>query len=89
MEKHEKNIAPVETDDSYNRADHSIVWMSDIFPIRMVSIISIRFRRPSQIRALRRRQSTLIFQIMSGMILQRSLPRRFIIRNQIIEIEVC
>ena len=53
------------------------------------TIISIRFRRPSQIRALRRRQSTLIFQIMSGMILQRSLPRRFIIRNQIIEIEVC
>ena len=48
-----------------------------------------RFRRPSQIRALRRRQSTLIFRIMSGMILQRSLPRRFIIRNQIIEIEVC
>ena len=39
--------------------------------------------------ALRRRQSTLIFQIMSGMILQRSLPRRFIIQNQIIEIEVC
>jgi len=35
------------------------------------------------------RQSTLIFRIMSGMILQRSLPRRFIIRNQIIEIEVC
>ena len=31
----------------------------------------------------------LIFRIMSGMILQRSLPRRFIIRNQIIEIEVC
>lgn len=28
-----KNIAPVETDDSYNRADHSIVWMSDIFLI--------------------------------------------------------
>ena len=25
----------------------------------------------------------------NGMILQRSLPRRFIIRNQIIEIEVC
>ena len=46
-------------------------------------------QEPSQIRALRRRQSTLIFRIMSGMILQRSLPRRFIIRNQIIEIEVC
>lgn len=38
--------------------------------------------------ALHRRQSTLIFQIMSGMTLQRSLLRRFIIRNQIIEIEV-
>ena len=36
-----------------------------------------------------RRQSTLIFRIMSGMTLQRSLLRRFIIRNQIIEIEVC
>ena len=26
MEKHEKNIAPVETDDSYNRADHKDAW---------------------------------------------------------------
>ena len=28
-----KNITPVETDDSYDRADHSIVWMPYIFPI--------------------------------------------------------
>ena len=35
-----------------------------------------------------RRQCILIFRIINGMILQRSLLRRFIIRNQIIEIEV-
>ena len=31
MVKHEKNITPVETDDSYDCADHSIVWMPYIF----------------------------------------------------------
>lgn len=89
MEKHEKNIAPVETDDSYNRADHSIVWMSDIFLYKNGVYYIDTLQETVTDQALRRRQSTLIFRIMSGMILQRSLPRRFIIRNQIIEIEVC
>ena len=31
--KHEKNITPVETDDSYDGVDYRIVWMSYIFPI--------------------------------------------------------
>ncbi len=39
--------------------------------------------------ALRRRQSTLIFRIMSGMISHHNFLRKYTIQSQIIEIEVC
>ena len=84
-----KNITPVETDDSYDGVDYRIVWMSYNFSyIRTESIILTRFKRLLRIKVPHRRQCILIFRIMNGMILQRSLLRRFIIRNQIIEIEV-
>ena len=41
MVKHEKNITPVETDDSYDGVDYSIVWMPSVTILPAILVKSV------------------------------------------------